>query len=111
VAELQSVAAALAQFPRFESVLASALVSHDEKIQILDRTFGSKISPLVRDFLKVLSQHGRLAVTRAVADQLEQLYNELRGRVPVQVLTATPLEAGQSQVLEASLRRILGGEP
>lgn len=111
VSELQSVAAALSAYPQFESVLSSALVSHEEKVQILDRTFAGKVSPLVRDFLKVLSHRGRLDVTRAVADQLQQLYNELRGRVPVQVLTATPLDSSQAQTLEASLRRILGGEP
>jgi F-type H+-transporting ATPase subunit delta len=110
-AELGSVADALAQFPKFEEVLASALVSHEEKVQILDRTFGGKVSPLVLDFLKVLSQHGRLDVTQAVHSQFEQLYNEMRGRVPVSVHTAAPLDTAQSNALEASLRRILGGEP
>jgi len=109
--ELQAVAAAIAAYPKFEDVLSSALVPHEEKVRILERTFASKVSPLVLDFLKVLSHHGRLEITRAVADVFQQLYNELRGRVPVTVLTATPLDAGQAQTLEASLRRILGGEP
>jgi F-type H+-transporting ATPase subunit delta len=109
--ELQAVAAAIAANPKFEDVLSSALVTPEEKVQILERTFGAKVSPLMLDFLKVLSQHGRLEVTRAVADVFQQLYNELRGRVPVTVLTATPLDASQTQTLDASLRRILGGEP
>jgi F-type H+-transporting ATPase subunit delta len=111
LSELQSVAAALAAYPKFEDVLSSALVPHEQKVQILERTFGGKVSPLVLDFLKVLSHRGRLNVTRAVVDVYEQLYNELRGRVPVKVLTATPLDSSQSQTLEASLRQILGGEP
>jgi F-type H+-transporting ATPase subunit delta len=111
VAELESVAAALAAYPEFESVLGSALVTHEEKVQILERTFGKKLSPLLLDFLKVLSQRGRLEVTRAVYVQVQQLYDELRGRVRVDVLTATPLDDSQSRTLEASLRRILGGEP
>jgi F-type H+-transporting ATPase subunit delta len=111
LSELESVAAALAAYPKFEDVLSSALVPHEQKVQILERTFGGKVSPLVLDFLKVLSHRGRLNVTRAVVDVYEQLYNELRGRVPVKVLTATPLDSSQSQTLEASLRQILGGEP
>lgn len=111
LAELRSVSAALAANPKFEDVLSSALVPHEDKVKILERTFGGKVSPLVLDFLKVLSNRGRLDVTRAVVDVYEQLFNELRGKVPVTVLTATPLDAGQSQTLEASLRRILGGEP
>jgi F-type H+-transporting ATPase subunit delta len=111
VAELESVAATLAAYPEFESVLGSALVTHEEKVQILERTFGKKLSPLLLDFLKVLSQRGRLEVIRAVYVQVQQLYDELRGRVRVDVLTATPLDDSQSRTLEASLRRILGGEP
>jgi F-type H+-transporting ATPase subunit delta len=111
VADLASVAAALEAYPEFESVLGSALVSHEDKVQILERTFGKKVSPLVLDFLKVLSQRGRLEITRAVYAQVQQLYDESRGRVRVEVLTATPLDDSQSRTLEASLRRILGGEP
>ncbi len=111
VAELESIAAALEANPKFESLLSSALVPHEEKTQILDRTFGGKLSPLVLDFLKVLSKHGRLDVTRAVYEQAQKLYDEQRGRVRVDVHTAVPLDGGQTSNLEASLRRILGGEP
>jgi F-type H+-transporting ATPase subunit delta len=111
VAELASVASVLAAYPEFESVLGSALVTHEEKVQVLERTFGKKVSPQVLDFLKVLSHRGRLEVTRAVNAQVQQLYDEKRGRVRVEVLTAKPLDDGQSRTLEASLRRILGGDP
>jgi len=111
VAELASVAESLEANPRFETILGSALVPHEEKERILDRVYGGKLSPLVLDFLKVLSHHGRLEVTRAVSAQAQQLYDESRGRVRVDVLTATPLDDSESRALDASLRRILGGEP
>ncbi len=111
VAELESVAAALAANPKFEAVLASALVPHEEKVQILDRVFGGKLSPLVLDFLKVLSHHGRLEITRAVYAEVQKLYDALRGRVRVDVFTATPLDDAEASALEASLHRILGGQP
>ncbi len=111
VAELGSVAASLEANPRVESILGSALVPHEEKVRILDRVYGGKLSPLVLDFLKVLSHHGRLEVTRAVYAKVQQLYDELRGRVRDEVLTATPLDDSVSRALEVSLRRILGGEP
>ena len=111
VDELSSVAAALSQFPRLEAVFGSALVSEDEKKQIVDRVFGGKLSPLVLDFLKVLARHGRLDLSRAVYDEVQKLFDIERGRVRVDVVTATPLERGASENLQASLRRILGGEP
>jgi F-type H+-transporting ATPase subunit delta len=52
-----------------------------------------------------------LEVTRAVYAQVQKLYDELRGRVRVEVLTATPLDDSQTRTLESSLRHILGGEP
>jgi len=111
VEEFNSVAAALDQFPKLETVLGSALIPHEEKTQMLDRIFGSRLSSMVLNFLKVLSAHGRLDIARAVRQQLQKLHDELRGRVRVQLHTATPLEESLSRNLEGSLRRILGGEP
>jgi F-type H+-transporting ATPase subunit delta len=111
VEEFDSVAAALDQFPQLEAVFGSALIPHDEKTQILDRIFGSRLTPMVLDFLKVLSAHGRLEIVRAVRQEVQKLHDELRGRVRVELRTATPLEDGLSRSLEDSLRAILGVEP
>ncbi len=111
VEELAAVAEALSQFPKLEGVLSSALIDHEEKCQVLDRVFGPKVSPLVLDFLKVVSRHGRLNVLRPVAQQVGVLYDELRGRVRVDLQTATPLADVQSDHLTAALRTLLGGEP
>lgn len=111
VEELNAVAAVLEQYPKLEDVFGSALIDHEEKCQVLDRVFGKKVSPLVLDSLKVLSRKGRLDIVRAVAQQTSALFDELRGRVRVELQTATPLENGQSQSLTATLRTLLGGEP
>ena len=47
-------------FPRFEAVLTSGLIGHDEKAAALDRVLGKQVSPLLLNFLKVVSRHGRL---------------------------------------------------
>src|SRR5690349_16792769 len=88
VAELNAVAAALEQFPKLEDVFGSALIDHEEKCQVLDRVFGKKVSPLVLDSLKVLARKGRLNIVRAVAQQTSALFDELRGRVRVELQTA-----------------------
>jgi F-type H+-transporting ATPase subunit delta len=111
VDELGSIAAALTEFPKLEAVLGSALIEHEEKCQVLDRLFKAKVSPLVLDFLKVLSRHGRLDIVRAVEQQVRKLRDELRGWIRVQLQTATPLADGLSRNLETALRKLLGGEP
>jgi F-type H+-transporting ATPase subunit delta len=111
VDEVMAVAGVLRQFPDLDKVFASALVSEEDKVALLDRLFASQVSTSTLDFLKVLARHGRLELVRVVAWKLQDLYNELRGRVRVEVHTAIPLEPSLSRGLEASLRQLLGGEP
>ncbi|MFH1267329.1 MAG: ATP synthase F1 subunit delta [Planctomycetota bacterium] len=112
LAEFESlVANVLDRFPGLEETLASALVSHDEKVGILDRTFGAQASPLMLDFLKVLSRHGRLDCLRAIHRQTRVLYDRMRGRVVVTVSTATPLSGELAARITENLRNTLGEEP
>jgi F-type H+-transporting ATPase subunit delta len=111
VEELDAFIGALDEFPKLEAVLASALVTHDEKAQVLDRVFAARLSPLLLDVLKVVSRHGRLDIVRAIAQEVSKLYDELRGRVRVQVRTAAPLENALEHKLVASLHKFLGGQP
>lgn len=111
VEELDAVVGALDAFPKLEAVFASALISHEEKSQLLDRVFGSRLSPMLLDFLKVVSRHGRLDIVRAIAAEISKLYDELRGRIRVQLQTATPLSEAIEHKLVASLQKFLGGQP
>jgi len=97
--------------PDLEAVLSSGLVSHEEKVGILDRVFGGRASALLLSFLKVLSRHGRLDCLRAVHRQVHQQYNELRGRVPVRLATATPISDQLAGRIVDRLRAILEAEP
>lgn len=101
----------LERFPVLEEILASALVSPEEKAGILDRVFGGRLSPLLISFLKVVSRHGRLDCLRAIHRQTRLLYDRLRGRVHVQLTTATPLSDALAGRIAAGLRNVLGGEP
>ena len=111
VDELNGVAELLGEHPQLQAVLASALIAPEEKSQVLDRVFGGQVTGLVLDFLKVVARHGRLEIVQHVASEVQKMFDELRGRVRVELQTAVPLAEGQAASLEASLRRILGGEP
>ena len=104
------VIGALRQFPKLETVLASALVSHDEKSDLLDRVFGGRASPLLVNFLKIVSRHGRLDCLHAIHQQARLQYDELRGRVHVELATAAPVDAALANQLAISLGAAFGGE-
>jgi F-type H+-transporting ATPase subunit delta len=97
--------------PKFQAVLASALVSAEESSAILNRVLGGRVSPLFLNFLQIVSRHRRLDCLRAIHLQTHILYDALQNRVRVQVVTATPLSPEQEAKMRISLRSKLGGEP
>ena len=99
------------QFPRFESILGSWLVPHDQTVGILDRTFAGRMSPLLLNFLKVLSRHGRLELLRQVDQQARLLWDEMRGRIRVELVTAAPVDPTLLGRINQGLQKALGGEP
>ena len=72
--------------------MGSLLVSFDDRAVILDRLLNGRASPLLVNFLKVVSRHGRLDSLRAIHHQAHRQYDEMRGRVRVQLITAAPLD-------------------
>lgn len=105
------VADVLDRRPKFEQLLATALISHEEKTGILDRTLGAHASPLMLNFLKVVSRHGRLDCLRAIHRQSHAVYDKARGRIPVQLVTAAPVSDEQAKSIARALRGWLEAEP
>jgi F-type H+-transporting ATPase subunit delta len=105
------VAEILDRFPKLEAVLASMLVSPEEKSALVDRVLDGRVSVVLVNFLKVVARHGRLDCLRAIHCQTHALYDKLRNRIPVRLTTATPLGPAAVEHIAESLRAKLGGEP
>jgi F-type H+-transporting ATPase subunit delta len=101
----------LARSPALEQVLTSPLVSHEERLGLLERLLGQRVSPLLLSFLKVVSRHGRLDCLRVIHRQARRLAEEQSGRVRVGLATAAPLEPALTGRIAAGLREALGNEP
>ncbi|MCE9544057.1 MAG: ATP synthase F1 subunit delta [Planctomycetia bacterium] len=112
VTELNSLVSEVLQpYPAFEQLLASEMVSPAEKLLVVERTFTGRVSPLMLNYLKVLADHGRLGYLRAIRTAAEQLHNQLRGRVQVDVTTAVALGDEASGLLAKKMQKMLGREP
>lgn len=112
VSELQSlVSDVMDRYPEFERLLASAIIRHDEKLDIVQRVFGGRASRDLVAFLKVVAAHGRLEYLRAILRMVVLRYHQLQGIVDVTVEAARPLSDAARGQIEAHLRRILGAEP
>ena len=107
----QLVADVFDKFPKFDNLLASALVSESEKSGIIDRTLGGKTSTTMANFLKVLARHQRLDCLRAILLQTHKIYDKMQYRIPVELTTAAPLGDAELSRIADDLRKKIGGEP
>jgi F-type H+-transporting ATPase subunit delta len=101
----------LLAFSDLERILVSGLISHEEKVVVLDRVLGRQASPLLLNFLKVISRHGRLDCLRPIHRRFRQLYNRMLGRVGVRLTTPVPVDDAQAAEIVQALREFLGTEP
>jgi F-type H+-transporting ATPase subunit delta len=101
----------LGPFPQLAAILASGMISPEEKHGILDRVFADRFSPLLVNFLKVVSRHGRLDCLAAIHRQARLTHDQRRGRVHVRLTTAAPVSDALAGRLAENLRRVVGGQP
>ncbi|MCH2115210.1 MAG: ATP synthase F1 subunit delta [Pirellulales bacterium] len=97
-------------FPEFEEVLASALISQDEKLAMLDRVFGGQLSTTGLSFLKVLAGHDRLGLLRQVVRSAAQLMEKRNGRLLVEIQFAHETSSSLVDDMVAVLEKKFGAE-
>jgi F-type H+-transporting ATPase subunit delta len=98
----------LEQAAGLESTLSSPRVPFEAKEKMLDAAFAGKAAPTLLTFMKVLCRRGRFSCLRAILKAARKQYNDLRGRIEVQVSTADPLSAKDLEATTQQLRRSLG---
>jgi F-type H+-transporting ATPase subunit delta len=104
------VADVLDRLPQFEAALSTPRIAVEEKVRILQKAFGGRMSPVLLNFLNVAAQHGRLDCLRAIARQARHYYNELRNRVEVRLQSAQPLSNPLRELIASRLQQLLGRE-
>lgn len=73
----------LVKNPGLEKLFASALVSHEDKLGIIDRVFGKSLSETALNFLKVIGRHGRLEILRPIIHKVSKLWMERQNQLAV----------------------------
>lgn len=105
--ELQDLAGFIEENDRFSRLIASPLLSRDDRMAAVEALI-SAASPtdLTSNLLRVLARNGRLKFLPAVIDAFARLAAEERGEIVAEVTSAQTLTKAQ---LEA-LGKELGGE-
>jgi F-type H+-transporting ATPase subunit delta len=108
VDELKQVEAEVLKMnPGLEKLFASALVSHDDKLGIIDRVFGKSLSEKALNFLKVIGNHGRLAILRPIIHNVGKLWNVRQNLVAVKLELAHAIDpALQQEMIDLISKRL-----
>ena len=75
VAEFASLVDVLKVQPKFENVLASAMVPIDEKVDLMKKAIAPKATPLFWNFLQIVAKRNRLDLLLPIFLQTKLLKN------------------------------------
>jgi len=79
----------------FRAYLRDPGIGEQERGEMIKRVFAGKFSPLVMNFLGVVSAHGRLGKLEEIARAYDELLDERLGKVEVDVTVAQRLAPDQ----------------
>jgi F-type H+-transporting ATPase subunit delta len=93
VEQLQSlVADVIDKQPSLSGLFADPKRSVDDKVALIDRAFGNAAEPCLLKALKVIARRRRLPMLPSILSAVIKLRDEAKGRLPVVITSATPLE-------------------
>jgi F-type H+-transporting ATPase subunit delta len=94
--------------PTFAVFLADPGIGATERTATLDKVFRGRVSPLVMNFLGVLNNKGRLRLLGSIAQAFNDLLDEQKGNVEVDVTVAQRLTGDQLEQVRQRVSGALG---
>ena len=101
-------AATVVSHPDFTSLLGSPDVTADQRASIVIEACQGTLSEQGTNFIKVLSQYGRLEVLPEILSLYEQQKADHENTVDVSMVSAVPVDEAQKARVIESLRKRLG---
>jgi F-type H+-transporting ATPase subunit delta len=92
---------------QFAQVLADPAISNEERGQLLHRVFDGRASQLVLKFLGLVNEKNRLSLLPAIAGAYDDLLDQQRGNIEVDVTVAHPLNDDQMESVRRTVSEAL----
>lgn len=92
----------------FVKLLSSPLIDNVDKDDILNKTFGGKISDLFLNFLCLLSDKGRAEYYNGIFAEFKSMYNAKMNILDVKVTTTEKMSEKIKQKLVEKLEKVTG---
>lgn len=88
--------------PEYVKLLDSPVLKKEERVALVDEAFGT-LNVSLLNLIKILTEKRAVHLFDKVAKEYARLYDEARGIVRVEAITAVPLTDAQSRALTAKL--------
>lgn len=109
-AELRSVSEIVEGIPELIKLSKTPTVGKDEKLGIVEAAFGGKLSDYVYNFVRVLTEAGRLDDLHRISKYYGKRCNEYLGIEEITVVTCQPLTESAKKALSDKMSALLGGK-
>lgn len=102
LADVKTAERVLSLNPEYVKLLDSPALSRDERVKLVDKAFGG-IDAGLCNLIKILTEKRAMHLFYKVARVYYSLYDEARGILRVEAVTAIPLTEKQSNTISAKL--------
>src|SRR5690606_30479056 len=102
-ADIEGVIAIIKSNTELQAVLNNPIIKTDKKLAILKALFQGKIRPEILEFFNIMVRKGRAELVYATALEFVREYNEVKGIVHAEVVSASPLSESNIQAIEEQI--------
>ncbi len=106
--EITTLRQAFEENPQFLTLLDAPTLNKQQRVDIVDETFGGKVHIYLLNFLKVIAENGTAHEFIDAAKQFRNEYNWENGIETVTVVSAVALGADQEAALIEKLSKLTG---
>ena len=107
--ELHDSVYLLRDHPQLARLLSDPVIPTEAKKRTVETVWrAAGTSTLMLRFLLLLADHGRMGVLVEIEEAFRSAWNEQRGVVEAEVVSALPLSDAQTQALEKALQKVSG---
>jgi F-type H+-transporting ATPase subunit delta len=90
----------------FKNMLASPIIRHDKKRQILNAIFSGKVDKLTLAMMDILTRKNREPLLPAIAKEFHTAYNEFKGIGKAFITTTVPMDATLREQIETIAKKL-----
>ena len=108
--DMDGIVAVIKSNTELQAVLNNPIVKTDKKLGILEALFANKVKAEILGFFQIMVKKGRAELVYATAIEFIREYNEVKGIVKAEVVSASPLSEANLQAIKQTIAEQIKAE-